>query len=149
LLTCALKPRKLGLTIGTPGPSVNQHNTIRSLEGLTDADCAATSCGHIEGWKGLSVLQARHRGFPSTGLTGPLYAYPSRLSSPLDVTFYHGRKSEIVSALLDRPRRGSPGAYRRGGSKFDLCAWCGADEPRRRDGDERREQIAALSLLRG
>jgi hypothetical protein len=52
LLICALKPRKLGLTIGAPGPSVNQHSTMRSLEGLTDTDCAAANCRHIEGRKG-------------------------------------------------------------------------------------------------
>jgi hypothetical protein len=31
------------------------------VEGLTDVNGAATNCGHIEGWKGLTVLQARHR----------------------------------------------------------------------------------------
>jgi hypothetical protein len=36
LLTRALKPRKLGLAVGAPGPSVDQHNAIRPLEGLRD-----------------------------------------------------------------------------------------------------------------
>jgi putative ABC transport system substrate-binding protein len=53
---------------------------------LRDADGAATNCRHIEGRKGLTVLQARHRGL-----------WPAERSEDLWV---HGQASEVARDLV-------------------------------------------------
>jgi hypothetical protein len=64
LFASALKPRELSLAIRTPSPSINQDDTVGSLEGLRNVDRAVANSGNIKSGKALAIFQSRHRQLP-------------------------------------------------------------------------------------